>query len=71
MTAQAKILSLLKSQGYISNYYCIDTRLTIRLGGVIHKLKEQGLIEIDEDKSGYRVGTKDYVYYLLNKTTLF
>ncbi len=37
-----QVLSILKRNGSISNHYCIDTRLTTRLGAIIHKLRNEG-----------------------------
>ena len=34
--------NILKEKGAIDNFYCIDTRLTTRLGAYIHILKKRG-----------------------------
>jgi len=66
-TIKDKILTILRRDGSIDNFYCIDSRLTTRLGAFIHKLKEEGLIDLDEEKSGYIENTKNYRYYIKNK----
>ncbi len=38
------ILEIFNKQGYVDNYYCIDKRITTRLGAVMHLLKEDGLV---------------------------
>lgn len=47
-----KVIYILLQQGYIDNYYCVDTRLTLRLSDIIFHLKNKGW-KFDEDKSGY------------------
>lgn len=41
-TQKDRVLEILKRDGVINNFWCIDTRLTIRLGGIIGKLREAG-----------------------------
>lgn len=64
MTIKDKILDILRKNGEIDNYSCIDSRLTTRLGAFIHTLKVEGKIEVDEDKSDYIKGTKNYRYVI-------
>lgn len=71
MTAKDKIFYHLQLHGYIDNFYCIDNKISLRLGAVINKLKQEGKIEIDEDKTGFLEGTKNYCYVLKTKETLF
>lgn len=71
LTQEEKIYNILNNQGYVDNFYCIDNKITIRLGAVINKLKKSGKIELDEDKSGFIQGTKNYCYVLKVKETLF
>ena len=52
-TNEDKVVDILLKQGYVDNFYCIDTRLTTRLSDVILKLRAKGW-EFDEDKSGYK-----------------
>lgn len=62
-TTQAdKVLKILREQGKIDNFYCIDSKLTIRLGAIIFSLQEKGLIELDDEKCGFLEGTKNYQY---------
>lgn len=42
MTSKQTIIEILRKEGEIDNHYCIDRRITTRLGAVIHKLKQQG-----------------------------
>lgn len=62
ITAKDKILNILRHEGSIDNYRCIDQRLTTRLGAVIYKLIQEGKIELDQDKYGYIEETKNYRY---------
>jgi hypothetical protein len=63
MTQRQTILKILKEKGVVDNYYCIDNRLTIRLGAIIEVLRKQG----------YQIETKmvekNCHYYLLNSPT--
>lgn len=72
-TIENKVMKILREKGEIDNFYCIDNRITIRLGAVIFKLKEAGEIELDE-RSGFIEGTKNWRYVvkpLQSKTTHF
>lgn len=42
MTAKSKIVDFILKHGYIENHYCIDNRITTRLGAVIFSLKNNG-----------------------------
>lgn len=70
MSIKEQVKEILLNKGKIDNFYCIDTRLTTRLGAIINLLKNEGM-EFDEEKSGYINGTKNWRYYLKNTTTLF
>lgn len=61
ITIKNTVEQLLLKNGYIDNYYCIDSRLTTRLSAVILNLKLEGW-EFDEDKSGYLGDTKNWRY---------
>lgn len=41
-TQKSQVERILKSQGYIDNYYCIETRLTLRLSAIIERLRKEG-----------------------------
>lgn len=71
MTSKQRIYDELMVNGKIDNFYCIDNRISLRLGAVIFSLVKEKKIEIDEDKSGYLGETKNWCYYLKNKETLF
>lgn len=66
---KGKVLKILREQGYIDNFDAVEGKhgfKTLRLGAVIHQLKEEGYIELDE-KSGYLGDTKNWRYILKNK----
>lgn len=42
MTQKDVIIELLLKQGYVDNYYCIDNKISIRLGAIIFVLKQDG-----------------------------
>lgn len=63
------VLRILMKEGKIDNFRCINERITIRLGAIIHSLKEKGKLGmLDEERSGYIQGTKNYCYYLKKPT---
>lgn len=62
ITQADRVLKILRENGSITNFYCIENKISIRLGAIIHDLKTSGLIELDDDKSGFLEGTKNYQY---------
>lgn len=60
----------LEKEGRISNYWCIDTRLTTRLSEYIRQLREEGM-EIETDFDPKKNKSKDCIYKLVTKETLF
>lgn len=64
MTKTKLIEQKLKRDGYVDNFWCINNKISTRLGAVIHVLKTRGY-EFDEIRSGYMDGTKNWRYYLL------
>jgi hypothetical protein len=66
MSQKDKVLKILKEKGEIDNYYCVETKLTLRLGAIINVLKEEGY-EFDEEKSGYIPNTKNWRYVFKSK----
>lgn len=64
MTAKSHILNILRIEGKIDNHRAIDQRLTTRLGAVIHKLGQEGKIEIDEEKSGFLPNSRNWCYVI-------
>lgn len=57
-TAKQQIIDILFRDGAIDNYFCIDNRLTTRLGAYINSLSKQGW----EFTGDYLKGTKNYQY---------
>lgn len=56
------VLEILRKDGKIDNFFVMDSRISIRLGAIIHSLKEKGLIELIDEKCGFIEGTKNYQY---------
>lgn len=63
MTNRKKIENKLRKDGVVDNFWCIENRITTRLGAVIHVLKEAGW-QFYDDRSGFAPGTKNWRYYL-------
>lgn len=61
---------MLRERGYVDNYMCIQEKITLRLGAVIHVLKAEGW-KFDEVKSGYVPGTKNWRYILKKSTPTY
>ena len=59
-----KVLEILRQNGKIDNFFCIETKLTIRLGAIIYSLQKEKEIELDKDKSGYLPETKNWCYVI-------
>lgn len=60
------IKNKLKKDGFVDNFWCIENKITTRLGAYILELKKDGFI-FDDNKSGYIKNTKNWAYYLKNK----
>ena len=58
-TVKETVRQILKEKGEITNHWCIDTRLTTRLGAVIKVLRNEGMDIVSE---GYLPGTKNFRY---------
>lgn len=41
-TQRQKVEDILKVEGKVSNFHALETRLTIRLGAIIHNLRQDG-----------------------------
>lgn len=67
-TQKERVIDILNQQGYIDNYFCVNTKLTLRLGAIIHVLKKEGWKFSEE--SGFIEGTKNWVYRVLEKPVL-
>jgi hypothetical protein len=59
LTQQEKVVNILKENGHVSRNACINSRLTIRLGAIIERLRNKQGMNI----SGKHVGS-DFIYYL-------
>lgn len=66
MTHRAQIESKLRKDGFVDNFWCIDNKITTRLGAVIHVLKCDGW-EFDDGRSGFLPNTKNWRYYIKNR----
>ena len=65
MSKQQKVLDHLRKYGQIDNASCINGShgfVSWRLGAIINVLKHEGLIELDNEKSGYIGDTKNWLY---------
>lgn len=63
MSHKAVIKKRLRENGCIDNLWCIENRVTTRLGAAIFVLKEEGW-EFDDARSGFIPGTKNWRYVL-------
>lgn len=63
MTIKSKIKEILRKEGSIDNFYCIDNRITTRLGATIHLLRQEGW-EIE----GHKIpDSKNWIYTLVSE----
>lgn len=58
------VMDILRKDGKIDNFYVMDNKISIRLGAIIHSLKEKGLIELIDEKCGFIPCTKNYRYVI-------
>ena len=49
---KTEVAMLLRNYGYITNFYSINRRLSIRLGAIIHELRSEGW-DIETFKNGF------------------
>lgn len=63
MTSKDRIVEILNLRGEISNFFCIDNRITTRLSDVIFRLKKVGW----EFRS--EMNEKNCTYYVLKNPT--
>ncbi len=63
-TQKDRVLDKLKQDGYVDNFFCLEQKITLRLGAVVHLLKKEGVV-FDEARSGFVERTKNWRYYLL------
>lgn len=59
MSQRARVEEILRNEGKVSNWYSIDSRLSIRLGAIIFKLRKEGW-EIETYMNG-----KECIYKLI------
>lgn len=60
------VLGILRDRGYITNFFAIDNRITIRLGAIIHKLRKSGYV-IDGKFIETAGSLKNYKYTLISE----
>lgn len=60
VTQKQKVRSKLLEDGEITNHWCIEQKLTTRLGAIIHILRLEGM----EIEGGFIEGSKNFRYYL-------
>ena len=60
--AHQTITDLFISKGYVSNWECIDRRITTRLSSVIERLRKRGWVVRTEIKDN-----KDCIYHLVSR----
>jgi hypothetical protein len=65
MTNKQRIEDKLRKDGFVDNFWAIDSRITTRLGAVINVLKREGWT-FDDTKSGYLGATKNWRYVLVS-----
>lgn len=63
MNATSWVKNKLINDGFVTNWECIDQRITIRLGAIIFKLRQAGW-KIDGD---FIDGTKNFKYIYKGK----
>lgn len=63
MNATSWVKNKLIKDGFVTNWECIDQRITIRLGAIIFKLRQAGW-KIDGD---FIDGTKNFKYTYKSK----
>lgn len=57
----------LLEDGFVDNFWCIENKISVRLGAIIFDLKGEGM-HFDDEKSGYVGKTKNWRYYLKGGT---
>lgn len=62
-TIKQRVKEKLLQDGYVDNFWALETHLTSRFAATILTLKDEGF-EFDEARSGFLEGTKNFRYYL-------
>lgn len=65
-TQKEVVRGILENQGYITNFFAMDNRITIRLGAIIYALKKDGYV-IDGEFIETKGSLKNYKYTLVSK----
>ena len=68
MSKKEKVLEILRRDGQIDNLDCVRGLhgfISLRLSDLIFQLRNEGKIEIDEEKSGFLEGTKNWRYVIV------
>lgn len=53
-----KVIELLRTDGFITNFYAIDNRISLRLGSIINRLRNKGwkiTTEMQDNNCLYRL----------------
>lgn len=61
-TQKQIVKELLRQQGKVDNFYCIENKITIRLGAIIERIRSEDGWVIE---GGYKDGTKNWEYRLM------
>jgi len=64
-TQKDRVAEKLRADGFVDNFWCLENKVSLRLGAIIHDLKGEGW-QFDEERSGYVAGTKNWRYYVAN-----
>lgn len=65
-TQKEVVRGILENQGYITNFFAMDNRITIRLGAIICELRKEGYF-IEGDFIETKGSLKNYKYTLISK----
>lgn len=57
-----RVCAVIKRDGYITNFYALNEMRILRLAAIVHQLRSDGRITIDETASGFISKTKNYRY---------
>lgn len=63
LTQKQVVERKLLEEGAVDNFWAFNNKVTLRLGAIIFKLKEEGWV-FDEEKSGFIPDTKNWRYVL-------
>lgn len=63
LTQKQRVKNKLLADGFVDNFWCIENKISIRLGAIVYDLKKEGMV-FDEEQSGFVSGTKNWRYIL-------